>query len=120
MARHIRNLGLAALVAAISMPALAVAQQPPAAKSQVAPQTERHDDPKACAHERATVGQGGRIDVEKQPGQTLSDKLAQSGGVICPPPGVDPGIKAPTPQGGTMQVIPPPGSPGGDPNVQPK
>ncbi|HTV26594.1 MAG TPA: hypothetical protein VMF32_02310 [Xanthobacteraceae bacterium] len=52
-------------------------------------------------------------------GANLSDKLAKSGGVICPP-NVDPDMKAPTPKGGTMPVIPPPGSPGGNPNVQPK
>jgi hypothetical protein len=51
--------------------------------------------------------------------KTLSDKLDQGGGVICPP-NVDPGIKAPTPETGKMPVIPPPGSPGGDPNVRPK
>ncbi len=119
MDRHIRHFSLAASIAVILLPAVAIAQQPPTAKQQIAPQTERHDDPRACAHERATVGQSG-VDVQKQPGQTLSDKLAKSGGVICPPSGVDSEIKAPTPQGGTMHVIPPPGSPGGDPNVQPK
>jgi hypothetical protein len=51
--------------------------------------------------------------------KTLSDKLDQGGGVICPP-NVDPGMKAPTPEAGKMPVIPPPGSPGGDPKVQPK
>jgi hypothetical protein len=51
--------------------------------------------------------------------QNLSDKLAQSNGVICPP-NVDPGMKAPTPNAGKMPVIPPPGSPGGNPRVQPK
>jgi hypothetical protein len=84
-------------------------------------------DPKACApgadsHLRmpdtptpsapqtpnATTGSG-----------NLSDKLAQSDGVLCPP-NVDPDIKAPTPNVGKMPVIPPPGSPGGDPSVQPK
>jgi hypothetical protein len=39
--------------------------------------------------------------------------------VICPP-NVDPGIKVPAPETGKMPVIPPPGSPGGDPNVKPK
>jgi hypothetical protein len=52
-------------------------------------------------------------------GANLSDKLAQSDGVLCPP-NVDPEIKAPTPDAGKMPVIPPPGSPGGNPNVQPK
>ena len=53
------------------------------------------------------------------PSKTLSDKLDQGGGVICPPD-VDPGIKTPAPETGKMPVIPPPGSPGGDPKVQPK
>jgi hypothetical protein len=57
-----------------------------------------------------------------QPGdssKSLSDKLDQGGGVICPPD-VDPGMKAPAPETGKMPVIPPPGSPGGDPTVKPK
>jgi len=63
-------------------------------------------DPKACSdQERAN--------------RTLSEKLGQTNGVICPPD-VDSDIKAPTPDAGNMPVIPPPGSPGGDPNVQPK
>jgi hypothetical protein len=53
------------------------------------------------------------------PSKTLSDRLDQGGGVICPPD-VDPGIKAPAPETGKMPVIPPPGSPGSDPRVQPK
>ena len=58
-----------------------------------------------------------------QPGnsENLSDKLAQSGGVLCPQNAdPDPAIKAPTPPTGDKPVIPPPGSPGGNPNVQPK
>jgi len=77
-------------------------------------------DPDACAHMRGTVGEGGDMDVKKHTGKSLSDQLAQSKGVICPPDHVDPDMKKPTPPGGAMQVIPPPGSPGGDPNVQPK
>jgi hypothetical protein len=51
----------------------------------------------------------------------LSDRLADSRGVICPPAGVDPGIQAKPPEeGGKLKVIPPPGSPGGDQSVQPK
>jgi hypothetical protein len=52
-------------------------------------------------------------------GQSLNNKLGQSNGVICPP-NVDPQMKVPTPNSGDKTVIPPPGSPGGDPNVQPK
>jgi hypothetical protein len=50
---------------------------------------------------------------------TLSDRLARSDGVLCPP-NVDPEIRVPPPGGGKMPVIPPPGSPGGDPSVRPK
>ena len=54
-----------------------------------------------------------------EPSKTLSEKLDQGGGVICPPD-VDPAIRTPAPETGKMPVIPPPGSPGGDPKVQPK
>jgi hypothetical protein len=51
----------------------------------------------------------------------LSERLSQSKGVICPPAGIDPGIAAtPPPGGGRTPVIPPPGTPGGDPSIQPK
>jgi hypothetical protein len=52
--------------------------------------------------------------------EPLSDKLAQSKGVICPPAGVDREMQVTPPGGGQLKVIPPPGTPGGDPNVQPK
>jgi hypothetical protein len=60
----------------------------------------------------STVGRAGN--------EALGDKLARSDGVMCPPSGVDPEIRAPTPDAGTTPVIPPPGSPGGDPSVRPK
>jgi hypothetical protein len=99
----------AVLTAALTTPAHA---QTPAPKTP--PETEQqrvqreHSDPKACAPRQETTG------------APLGDKLAQTDGVICPPAGVDPDIRAPTPQSGTMPVIPPPGSPGGDPTVRPK
>ena len=62
--------------------------------------------------EHATVGVAG--------GGQLGDKLAQSDGVLCPPSNVDPAMRAPAPDTGKMPVIPPPGSPGGDPTVRPK
>ena len=55
-----------------------------------------------------------------QRAEPLGDKLARSDGVLCPPAGVDPEIRAPTPDTGNTPVIPPPGSPGGDPTVRPK
>ena len=56
---------------------------------------------------------------QERSNQTLSEKLGQTNGVICPPD-IDAGMKAPTPEAGKTPVIPPPGSPGGNPNVQPK
>ena len=56
-------------------------------------------------------------------GETLSERLDRSGGVIKPPANVDPQMhvapKDPS-AGQAMPVIPPPGSPGGDQTVQPK
>ncbi len=51
--------------------------------------------------------------------ENLSDRLARSDGVFCPP-NVDPEMSSPPPGGGRTPVIPPPGSPGGDPNLRPK
>jgi len=62
----------------------------------------------------------GADNLTGQTDQALADKLAKSDGVLCPPAGVDPEIRMPTPEGGKMPVIPPPGSPGGDPTVRPK
>jgi hypothetical protein len=57
-----------------------------------------------------------------RPGVPLSDQLSESKGVIRPPGNVDPEIQtpAPDPMPNTTPVIPPPGTPGGNPNIQPK
>jgi hypothetical protein len=103
-----------ALTSLLSVAAVALAQdRPPAAV-----------DPKACAPgERTLPGaaspgatSNGRSSTA---GENLSDKLARTDGVICPP-NVDQAIKAPTPEVGNMPIIPPPGSPGGDQTVRPK
>lgn len=52
-------------------------------------------------------------------GESLSEKLARTDGVLCPPEG-GADMRLPTPPAGEMRVIPPPGSPGGDPTVRPK
>jgi hypothetical protein len=52
--------------------------------------------------------------------EPVSEKLEDTEGVIKPPKGIDPEIRVPAPEGGTMKVIIPPGEPGGDPTVQPK
>ncbi len=93
--------------------------KPPPTNAEKAGGANRSDP---CAQGSATVGAGNQmVTPNVQNGdQTLSDHLAKSGGVICPPPGVDPEIRQPTPQTGNMPVIPPPGTPGGDQSVQPK
>src|SRR5258708_37734692 len=59
----------------------------------------RTPDQNACADRRSPGDQS--------PGdQSLSNRLARTDGVICPPE-IDPDIKAPTPQGGGILVIPP-------------
>jgi hypothetical protein len=86
-----------------------------AAAQTTVPQGAEHPGsacPPGAGRDAPTVGK----DTER----SLSDQLAQSKGVICPPAGVDPGMRQPPPEGGAMKVIPPPGSPGGNPNVQPK
>jgi hypothetical protein len=52
----------------------------------------------------------------------LSEKLGRSGGVIHPPSDVDPAIKQEPPAIGSQStpIIPPPGTPGGKPGVNPK
>jgi hypothetical protein len=77
-------------------------------------------DPKACSDEqRLRLGNGTAVQPRDPSNQTLSEKLDRTEGVLCPP-NVDPDIKAPTPDVGPMPIIPPPGSPGGDPTIRPK
>jgi hypothetical protein len=102
--------------------AAASAQAPPTAKTPPAP-TAPAASATNCAPTQPVPPRGTIIPEASTTGQAaepLSDKLAKSDGVLCPPAGVDPEIRAPTPEGGNMPVIPPPGSPGGDPNVRPK
>jgi len=114
MKKHVLVLGLTCVLAAPAW-----AQAPPQTKPPVTPKAEQNS-PDNCA--QATVGQGTDIDNKKDQAQdkSLSDKLARSNGVICPPRRVDPDMTQPAPPGGQMPVVPPPGSPGGDPDVQPK
>src|SRR4029079_3986592 len=121
MGRAIRIFELT--VSVFLLPAVAMAQAPPPTKVPVAPKSEQLDT-RACAHSdtQTTIRQGDDVvDAQQDKTGNLSDRLARSGGVICPPEHVDPEINQPTPPtGGSMPVIPPPGSPGGDQSVQPK
>src|ERR1051326_8060629 len=100
----------------------AFAQAPPGPVSppaQTAPPVARATN---CAPTQSTpqgsiAPQGSTTGQRAEP---LGDKLARSDGVLCPPPGVDPEMHAPTPHVGNTPVIPPPGSPGGDPTIRPK
>ncbi|WLB55902.1 hypothetical protein [Bradyrhizobium japonicum] len=119
--RTTSNIILASLLIAASGAAIAQAPPAPATPPQAtAPSSAQHaancmpqDRPnRATAPDGITTGQS------REP---LGDKLAKSDGVLCPPSGVDPDMHAPAPStDGAMPVIPPPGSPGGDPTVRPK
>jgi hypothetical protein len=96
-----------------------------AASAQSPPQTSQ-PDPKACAPgERLeppgpTGRQQGPSDTTGQADSNPSERLARTDGVLCPPSNVDPQIRAPTPDAGTLKVIPPPGTPGGKSDIRPK
>jgi hypothetical protein len=62
-----------------------------------------------------------RQPAEPPAGGSTSSELSRSGGVIKPPADVDPQMKqTPPASGDKMPVIPPPGTPGGNPSVKPK
>ncbi|RXH00018.1 hypothetical protein [Bradyrhizobium zhanjiangense] len=99
----------------------AIAQAPPAPATppqQTAPPSPQH--PTNCtAQDRLNRQPDGTTTGQAR--EPLGDKLAKSEGVLCPPAGIDPEMHAPAPDtGANTPVIPPPGSPGGDPNVRPK
>jgi hypothetical protein len=63
-----------------------------------------------------STGSVGRSDAP------LSDKLERTDGVIRPPTNIAPDmtVRPPVPNPGTTPVIPAPGTPGGDPTIDPK
>ena len=54
------------------------------------------------------------------PRETLSERLENTEGVIRPPADIAPDMAIRPRDPGTTRIIPPPGSPGGNPDVQPK
>jgi hypothetical protein len=107
-----------ASIAAIAVTSAAAAQNPQPAPPQVtnppvAPPSASQPPPEQIAPGGTPPGMRST--------ENLSDKLARQQGTLHPPP-VDPGISAPLPAHGqgTMPVIPPPGTPGGDQTVTPK
>jgi hypothetical protein len=116
MTKHALLLGFGLIISVSS----AAAQAPPAETTPPPPTALAEADctptqpvtPRSnIAPEDTTVGRAG---------EPLADKLAKSNGVLCPPADVDPEIRAPTPDAGNTPVIPPPGTPGGNPNLRPK
>ena len=108
------------------IPAAAFAQAPPTPATPPAetapPNAERGSQncvPTQAVPNGGTIAPRGNSTTGQAP-ETLGDRLAKSDGVLCPPTGIDPGMHTPAPNTGSMQVIPPPGSPGGDPTVRPK
>ena len=105
------------LLAATALPGIGTAQHPQPAPPQephpsVAPPSASTTPPEQIAPPDGTPRTGNT---------TLSDRLSRQQGTLKPPT-VDPGIQAPVPPHGqgTMPVIPPPGTPGGDQKVVPK
>jgi hypothetical protein len=108
--------------ALIAVSAAALAQAPPTpttppAQTATPPRGANNCAPTESTPQGNIAPQGSTTGQRTEP---LGDKLARSDGVLCPPAGVDPAIRAPTPETGNTPVIPPPGSPGGDPTQRPK
>lgn len=102
------------LAQAASPVAWGQSQQPSQPSPPTAPSPSKPLCPPDVGPSAPTVGSGQR-------GSNLSDQLAQSGGIICPPAAADPEMSVPPKDTtGRTPVIPPPGTPGGDEYVQPK
>ncbi|WP_074078379.1 hypothetical protein [Microvirga massiliensis] len=102
----IAGAALAVLVASVEA---AAAQTSPLSSETLQPERTGPQDPRST----------GSVGRSSEP---LSDKLNRSGGVIRPPADIAPEmtVRPPDPDPGTTRVIPPPGSPGGDPTIEPK
>ncbi|HJT09065.1 MAG TPA: hypothetical protein VJ747_19185 [Stellaceae bacterium] len=90
-------------------------QTPPSPAPQTIP--EQHQSESARPGDQTGPQQGSST----APSGSLSDELSRSGGVVRPPSTGDQGVVAP-PKAGPQStpVIPPPGTPGGNQEVQPK
>jgi len=108
---------VAALAATLA--AGAHAQGPPSPSNPLPP-TATQPEPRDCARlpvkPPSVRGDLHRRDETVGERPPLSEQFARSDGVLCPPQGVDPDIRAPTPDAGRGRVIRPPGS--GDPTMR--
>jgi hypothetical protein len=111
---YIFTLSAAAISCAVlfATPARAQSPEPTVPSQPAAPKL----DPKACT-DRDRLRQGDTVGTATAP-DNLTDTLARTDGVICPPLGLDPHIRAPAPRTGSdMPVIEPPASPDGTPQT---
>jgi hypothetical protein len=99
----------------------AVAQQDRSAQPPVERRTAPGWRPDTAIPEKIEPSVPDEGSGSSSPRAPLSDELSRSGGVIKPPD-MDPHIKQPVPDTGpqSMPVIPPPGTPGGNPEIKPK
>jgi hypothetical protein len=111
-----RSIPMLLVLAVAAVPLAAMAQNPqpapPGVQAPVAPPNAASPPPEKVAP--------GALDKQAD-NQNLSDRSSRQRGTLHPG-NVDPGISiAPPARGqGTMPVIPPPGTPGGNQNVVPK
>ena len=97
-----------------------------ASRAQSSPPTASPQESPATPHPQMTIPEK----INPPPGnettgagpqrENPSDRLNRSEGVVKSPTDTDPGLVKPAPNVGTTPVIPPPGTPGGDPTVRPK
>jgi hypothetical protein len=100
--------------------AAASAQAPPATlQAQAGPQPTVRCTPVVPPNAAQTQGAPSQ-QTTGQSREPLSDRLAQSDGIMCPPSNIDPQMQKDPPNEGRTPVLPPPGSPGGDPTLRPK
>ncbi|HEY8565882.1 MAG TPA: hypothetical protein VIL65_10305 [Beijerinckiaceae bacterium] len=101
------------LAAASLAASVAFAQAPAQPRDPNMPDPKTVPAEKIAPQEPATTG---------ATGQTLSDKLSATEGVITPPGNASPDMRVapPVPNPGTTPVIPPPGEAGGTQRIQPK
>ena len=116
---HTRLIVAAVACTVWSGPVLAQRSGEPAVPAQ--PQAPKLD-PKACS-DRDRLKRGDTVETDghaPRSDEPLSERLARTDSVICPPLGLDPHIRAPAPETGSdMPVIPPPASPA-EPQSPPK
>lgn len=108
-----RTMTSAAAIALLSSAAFAQSGVP-----DLKPQTPEGTEPPA----ESTSPPADPSTGDNRPNEPLTEKLKEGEGVLEPPRGMDPEIHkdAPVPNPDKMPVLPPPGEPGGNPEIQPK